>query len=265
MHRASGGDGAGARTWLSWLGLGGRSLGVLLATVGAIGVLSACQSTAEHSAELEKSAKHERLALRGISVTRENPNVRVVGSTVVHSNAGTAVVVALRNTSKRTIVDAPIEITVRDAKGAVLFQNDQPGADSALTHVSLLEAGREAAWVDDQVQIPAPPGPPAASASAVVGPGTQPSGSVPSLRVSGTTLGGEGEETGASGTVTNLSKVPQEHLVVYALARKAGRIVAAGRAVLPEVGAGASVPFQAYFVGDPRGARIEASAPATTF
>jgi hypothetical protein len=53
--------------------------------------------------------------------------------------------------------------------------------------------------------------------------------------------------------------------VVYAIARKGGRIVAAGRAVLPEVGQGASVPFQAYFVGDPKGARIEATAPPSTF
>jgi hypothetical protein len=205
------------------------------------------------------------LALRGISVTRENPSVRVLGSTVVHSTAGTAVVVALRNTSGRTIVDAPIEIAVRDAKGRVLFQNNQPGAEEALTQVSLLEAGREAVWVDDQVQIPAPPAPAAVSASAVVGVGTELSGSVPNLSVSGTTLSGEGEEAGASGTVTNRSRVAQEHLVVYAVARKRGRIVAAGRAVLPEVGAGASVPFQAYFVGYARGAKIEAKAPPTTF
>jgi hypothetical protein len=44
-----------------------------------------------------------------------------------------------------------------------------------------------------------------------------------------------------------------------------GRIVAAGRAVLPEVAAGASVPFQAFLVGAATGARLEASAPPTTF
>jgi hypothetical protein len=59
--------------------------------------------------------------------------------------------------------------------------------------------------------------------------------------------------------------VAQHHLVVFAVARKGGRIVASGRAVLPEVPPGASVPFQVYFVGDPSGAQIETSAPATTF
>ena len=69
----------------------------------------------------------------------------------------------------------------------------------------------------------------------------------------------------ASGTVRNRSSVTQQRLVVYVLARHGGKIVAAGRAVLAEVAAGASVPFQAFLVGSPAGARLEASAPATTF
>jgi hypothetical protein len=51
---------------------------------------------------------------------------------------------------------------------------------------------------------------------------------------------------------------------VYGLARRGGRIVAAGRAVLPEVAANASAPFQAFLVGAPQGATLEASAPPTT-
>lgn len=260
----SAGDGEGRAVMparLSFFGFAGRSLGRTLATVIAIGGLSGCQTTAEHSAELEKSAKHERLALQGVSVSREDRSVRVLGSTVVHSSAGTAVVVRLRNTSKHALVNAPIEITVRDAKAGVLFQNNQPGADPALARVSLLEAGRETVWVDDQVQAAGAP----VSASAVVGRGAPASGSVPRMSVSGTKASGEGEEAGATGTVTNGSKVAQAHLVVYAVARRGRRIVAAGRAVLPEVAPGASVPFQAYFVGDPSGAKIEASAPPTTF
>ena len=67
-----------------------------------------------------------------------------------------------------------------------------------------------------------------------------------------------------AGTVRNRSTVTQQDLVVYAVARRGGKIVAAGRAVLPEVAAGASVPFQAFLVGEPSGARLEASAPPTT-
>ncbi len=232
-----------------------------LAAISLAVACSGCQSTAEKSAELERRAKHEKLALRGVSVSRESPSVRVTASTVVHSSAGTAVVVELRNTSSWTLENAPIEITVRDGKGGVLFQNNQPGEDASLTRVSLLAPGRETTWVDDQVQVTGTP----ASASALVGAGARASGSVPRMSVSGAHLTEEGGEAGAAGSVTNGSKLTQEHLVVYAVARKGGEVVAAGRAALPEVAAGATAPFQVYFVGDPRGAQIQTSAPATTF
>jgi hypothetical protein len=45
---------------------------------------------------------------------------------------------------------------------------------------------------------------------------------------------------------------------------RGGRIVAAGRAVLPEVGAGQRAPFQVFFIGSPQGAQLQASAPPTT-
>jgi hypothetical protein len=220
-----------------------------------------CQSTAQKSAELEKRAKHEKLALRGISVTRESPSVKVLRSTLVHSSEGTAVVVALRNISSHVLENAPIEITVRDGHGGVLFQNDQPGADPTLTRVSLLEPGGPTVWVDDQVQVSGVP----ASASALVGEGARASGGPPRMSVSGAHLSGAGAEAGESGTVVNHSKVAQEHVAVYAVARKGGRIVAAGRALLPEAPPGASVPFQVYFVGDPSGAQITTSAPPSTF
>jgi hypothetical protein len=220
-----------------------------------------CQTTAERSAELEKQVKHEKILLRGVSVTKENPSVRVLHSTVLHSSVGTAVVVLLRNTSAHALRDAPIEITVRDAKGGVMFQNNQPGADPTLTKVSLLEPGAQTLWIDDQVQVTGAP----ATASALVGEAARMAGSAPSMSVSGVHLSGEGGEAGVTGTVKNRSHVGQQHLVVYAVASKGSRIVAAGRAVLPEVSPGSSVPFQAYFVGDPSGALIEARAQATTF
>jgi hypothetical protein len=196
-----------------------------------------------------------------VSVTKESPSVRVTASAVVHSSEGTAVVVELRNTSPHAIENAPIEIAVRDAKGSVLFQNNQPGAERSLTRVSLLEPGAKTVWVDDQVQTTGTP----TSASALVGEGSRASGSPPRVGVSGTHPTEEGGEAGAGGSVTNGSKVAQQHLVVYAVARRAGRIVAAGRAGIPEVAVGATMPFQVYFVGDPRGAQIEVNAPPTTF
>src|SRR6202034_2341582 len=141
------------------------------------------------------------------------------------------------------------------------------GLEPSLTTVSLLEPGQETIWVDDQVQ--ASGGTPA-SASALVGEAAQLSGTIPQMSVAGTHLASEaGAEATLSGTVENHSQTTQQNLVVYAVARRASKIVAAGRAVLPEVTAGTNsgtnVPFQIYFVGNPSGAQIQTSAPATTF
>lgn len=224
--------------------------------------LCGCTTTAQRSGELERSAKHEALATRGVSVSRESPSVKVLDSAVIHSSEGAAVVVSVRNTSSHVLEDAPIAITVRDAHGTVLFRNDAPGLDNSLTHISLLLPGRQTLWVDDQVPVSGLP----ASVNALVGEGRQASGGVPELSISGThQISEAGVGAGVAGTVTNRSSSGQQHLVVYAIARNGARIVAAGRAVLQEVPSGASMPFQIYFTGNPHGAGIQTSAPATTF
>ncbi len=240
-----------------------RSVSVALG-VGLVAVaLGGCESTQERSAELQHQAKHDVLVAHSAAVTQESPNIEVLQSTVIHSSSATAVVVALRNTSTHTLENAPIEVTVRDAHGGVLYQNNASGLEPSLTTVSLLEPGQETIWVDDQVTASGVP----ASASALVGEGTQTSGSIPQLSISGTHQSVEaGGEATLSGNVANHSQTAQQNLVVYAVARREEKIVAAGRAVLPEVpAAGTNVPFQIYFVGDPSGAQIQTSAPATTF
>jgi hypothetical protein len=123
---------------------------------------------------------------------------------------------------------------------------------------ALLPAHAVMTWIDDQVQASGTP----ASVSVKVGEGTPATGAIPQLSVEGAHLAEGGTE--AEGNLVNHSPVAQQELVVYALARRAGRIVAAGRAVLAQAPAGTSSPFQIFFVGDPRGARLEVSAPATT-
>ncbi len=238
----------------------GSALGTATAISLAL-VSSGCQTTAEKSAELKKLQKHEVLAVRGVSVGRENPSVKVLYSAVVGSKEGTtAIVVGMRNTSSRALQLAPIEVTAKDGKGSVVYQNTGPGLQPSLTSVSLLEPGKDTIWVDDQVQATGV----AASATALVG-AAKTASKIPKLTVSGTHLSEEAGSQIESGSVANPSSVTQQDLVVYAVARNGSKIVAAGRAVLPEVTAGTTVPFQIYFVGDPKGAKVEVSAPPTSF
>jgi len=227
--------------------------------------LSGCETTAEESAKLEKQARREQaehpaLTQKGLSIAHASTQVKVLDTTVVRGSEGAAAAVTVSNTSAHTLRTVPIAITVKDTHGRTLFQNNAPGLEAALTSISSLPPHGSATWVDDQIPKSGQP----ASVSAIVGEARVVAGEVPRIEVEGVR---PSEETSgeAAGTVRNRSNVTQQKLVIYVIARRAGTILAAGRAVLPEVAAGASVPFQAFLVGTPAGAKLEANAPATTF
>lgn len=224
--------------------------------------LAGCESSQEKSAKLERVAKlaaaHEQRVDKGLTITRESTNVKVLSAGIVSSSEGAAAVVTVRNTSPRPLAAVPIAISIKDARGQTLFQNDAPGLEAALTTISLVPAHGEATWVDDQLSKSGQP----ASVSVRLGEVPAVSGPTPQIEVQGLHL----EETGAgaAGTVRNRSQIAQRKLVVFVVARRAGSVVAAGRAVLPELAPGASAPFQVFFVGSGAGASLAASAPATT-
>jgi hypothetical protein len=227
---------------------GGRA-GVRATTLSVVVVtaalaLTGCETTAEKSAQLERTAHHAHLAERGLSITKQSADVRVLGAVLVHGAEGAAVVVTLRNDTAHAYKDVPIAITVKDAHGGTIFQNNAP----------------EATWVDDQVPAAGDP----ASVSAIAGEPPIASGPVPRIEVAEVHRSEESGTATAAGTVRNRSNVAQQSLVVYVIARGAGGVVAAGRAILPEVAPSATVPFQAFLVGAPHGAPPQAGAPATT-
>jgi hypothetical protein len=236
---------------------GGLALTVLAAVAVALG---GCETTAEQSAKLEKAAKRVAPAHVGLSIAHASIHAKATQTTVVHDSEGAAAAVTVRNLSPRTRMSIPIAITVRSAHGQTLYRNNAAGLEAALTQVASIPPHGVVTWVDDQVPAAGEP----ASVSAEVGEAPAASGPEPQIEVQGAHVA-EASTGEAAGTVHNRSNIAQHRLVVYMIARKAGRIVAAGRAVLAEVGAGASVPFQLFLVGSPAGATLEASAPATTF
>jgi hypothetical protein len=224
--------------------------------------LAGCESNEERSAALAKHAHHQQHAQAGLSITHPSPYVKVMGTALLQSSEGAAAVVTLRNVSANALREVPIAITVKGPGSATLYQNNSPGLESGLTTLALVPAHGEATWVDDQVPMSSGP----ATVGAVVGEAPILHGAAPQIEVRGVHASEEsGTGAGAAGTVRNRSNIAQQRLVVYGLARRGNRIVAAGRAVLPEVAAGASVPFQAFLVGAASGAKLEASAPPTTF
>jgi hypothetical protein len=227
--------------------------------------LTACESNQERSSKLEKIAlEHKRenaqrlaRARQALQVTTPSTKISVTATAVVHNSEGAAAIVTLHNRSATTLRDVPIQIDVLDARGASVFKNDTPGTSTTLVSAALVPAHATLTWIDNQIETTGVP----ASVTVEVGEGEPVSGAIPRLSAQGTHLSGATE---AEGNVVNHSGVSQEELVIYAVARKAGRIVAAARAVVPSAPTGMSTPFQLFFIGDPAGAQLEVSAPATT-
>ena len=61
--------------------------------------LTGCQTTAEKSAELQRQARRVTLDEKGLSITRENAAIKVVGTAVVRDSERAAAVVIVHNGS----------------------------------------------------------------------------------------------------------------------------------------------------------------------
>ena len=224
-------------------------------------LLSGCETTAEKSARLAKLARHQTRAQSGLSIAHPNAAVELRSSAVLHDENGTAAVLTLRSRARAPLRNVPIAITVKDARGSTLYTNGTPGLAPSLVSVPLLLPGRDTVWIDDQIQVSG-----AASVSATAGEVPTASGRPPELSPQAVHLFNDpASGVGAEGVLVNHSAVPQRELVVFAIATRAGHLVAAGRAVLPTVPASGSVPFRVFFIGSPQGGALQVSAPATTF
>lgn len=221
--------------------------------------LTACESSQEENAKIEKvyrreaaeAAKRRAAAERALSIPHPSRVVKVLAATALHTSEAGAAVVTLQNTSARTLRDLPIEITVKDAADATIYTNATPGLARALVTVPLLAAHATSLWVEDQVQTTAAP----ASVEAKVGEGETIAQAPPQDAVTDARL----VEGVAEGSLDNRSHSSQSEVILYAVARRGGQIVAAGSALVPTVEAGASAHFQAALVGNARGAQLEVS------
>ena len=222
--------------------------------------LAGCESTQAKSARLERSAqkaKHEK----GLVITRDAREVQVEGATLLQQDGSAATVVELHNRSTRSLVALPIGLTVRDGTGKSVYANDTPGLDASLVQIPALAPGQRLAWVNDQITLPAP----GKDAVARVGAGGKPGpAQLPQMEVTDLKVTTDaGGSVSVVGNVANRSSIAQKRLIVFVVARKGERVVAAGRAIVENLPAGKSTNFSAFPIGDPHGAKLSAAAPPT--
>ena len=223
--------------------------------------LSACQTTQELSAQRAKTAK-KLVNQKGLTVSRENPSIAIGATAVLQDKNGIAAVVELRNTGREAQAGLPVSIAVTDAAGKALYRNDVAGLEDSLVTMPLLTKGEDAFWVNNQITATGKPAKVQAKVGAAHG---RVPAKVPSFAISGVTLGSDTDGVYAKGTIVNRSKVAQRRLTIFCVARRGGRIVAAGRAILdalPPAG-GKPTRFTVFFIGNPKGAKLIFSAPPT--
>ncbi len=230
--------------------------GLILLAATAVGLVG-CQSTQDRARRLAKQGSNA-FKIGGLTVGRANPNVKVLGTQLLHDQNGSAVVAELRSSAPTTLTHVPLGLRVSSRSGASLYQNDVAGLQPSLVEAAVLAPGKVFTWIDDQLPVD----PTGGRARITPGQAKPPSGPVPLLVVSHPTLSVDptsGPE--AKGRVVNRSRVLQLRLVVFVTARKGGRLVAAGRGVVNKLAPGAVGSYSAFFIGDPTGATLTAEAP----
>jgi hypothetical protein len=244
--------------------MSGYPIAVAALALLAIAGLSACQSTQDKSAELEAKGGTQLLNEEGLEIKRENPDVKVTSTALLSNAEGNAVVVGLHNDSAENLTEVPILIEVQNSKGKSFYKNDIPGIEPALAAVPYIPAHGDAEWVDDQVLGVGVPK--SVKVTVGTGGGTY-AGALPDIEVSQPTIEGDPVSgISATGDVVNTTGTDQRRLLLYVVARKGNRVVAAGRGAIehlkPERKA---LKYTIFFIGDPSGAELKLSEfPALT-
>lgn len=231
----------------------------IVAAVAALAALCGCESTVDAAKKFAASGE-AAFKQKGISVTAVNRDIKILDTTILQDQNGAAVVVEVRNIGPRPVVGAPIAINILDGKGHSVFANNDPGLEPALAHLPLLAAGEQFSWINDQVQ---PNGTPQRVA-VKIGDGQTPARAPSELPISEIKLTSD-PVSGAelNGKVKNTSPLDQTHVVVFAVAQKGRKVIAAGRGIVNRVPPGKTVPFHVFFIGNPGGGQITAAAPVT--
>jgi hypothetical protein len=230
---------------------------VALAVLAGVS-LTACETSYDKAKQLRAQAVAE--APKPLTIPKPNKEVKVGDTALIHDQNGDALVVELKNESKQALVNVPLLADVRDAKGKTVYKNDTAGLDFALNHVALMKPGETFYWVNDQIDeggktVKVTVGQPEAKA---------PTGALPELELSAPRSERDFSGPKVTGTVTDKSKLDQARLILFAVARQGGHIVAAGRGQIKALKVDAKpAPYVIYFIGNPVGADITIQAPPT--
>jgi len=225
-------------------------------------LLAGCESTQEKSAKLE-SLGAEIAKIEKIKIGAANQSIDITGKTLLTDQYGSALVLRLKNDSPKPQVDVPVGLVVKNAQGKAIYKNDTEGLEDGLIQIPIIEGSSDGWWVNDQVLVTQKP----KSADLTIGkPESQSPSKIPEIEVSPPFLATDSSGPNVTGEVVNKSDVEQIDMLLYAVATKGGKVVAAGRGLIPKLKTDGKPEFyRIYFIGDPKNAEIEVVAMPSTF
>ena len=222
---------------------------------------SGCETTQQQSAKIARTLGHQSAIAGTTRLGAANRDVRIEQEVLLTAAGQSAVALKLTNTSTRTQTDFPVLIEVLDAKGSAVYRNNTSGIEPSIQQFALLAPHATAWWVDNEVL--ASGGVPK-TATGQLGAATAPApGAVPSITTEAVSASDSFPGPHVSVTVRNRSTIAQRQLPVYAVARRGGRVVGAGRGIIPSLAPGAGAQVQVPMVGSVSESTISLTVPPT--
>lgn len=225
-----------------------------------VGALAGCATTQQEASRLQLNSARLRATEVPVRVTQPDPRVRPAQISVVRGPGGAAIVVTLHNPASGPTSDRPISVGIETAHRR-RYLNAAAGIGYFQTHVPPIPAGGTLTWVFRTSR----PVPLQARPFADVGaPVLTPAGvqsRAPQIAVGA--LLRRGRELAL--TVRNDSSVPQYQLQLYAVARRAGRYLAAGTASIAHLAPGTSSRQRIRLTGRTGSAALLVQVPPTIF
>lgn len=240
--------------------LTGSALGLLSAAL----LLSGCVTTQQVAARARLVDARIRTSQSPLRLTQRNPRVRITQLVLLRGPAGTAVVVGLRDTSARALTDLPIAVGVITRAGRKLYLNRAANLDYFDSHVAALEPRRTVTWVfTGPLRLAVTGRPFAQVGSSTLAP--PPPGALPRIAVTLKRGGAAPRGRTVQLSVANRSAIPQYGLPVYAVGRRGGREVSAGRATVAHLATDGATTLRLTLLGRQGAATITVSALPTIF
>jgi len=222
---------------------------------------SGCETTQEQSAKIARTLGHQSAIAGTTRLGADNRDVRIEQEALLTAAGQSAVALKLTNTSTRAQTDFPVLIEVLDAKGSPVYRNNTSGIEPSIQQFALLAPHATAWWVDNEVL--ASGGVPK-TATGQLGAATAPAPSaVPSITTEAVSASDSFPGPHVSVTVRNRSTIAQRQLPVYAVALRSGRVVGAGRGIIPSLAPGAGAQVQVPMVGSVSESTISLTVPPT--